>query len=345
LENENKNKNNSFESKVAPTSASFDNIFNSKNNNSAKPLFLKKERKNESSLKRNFRFKLGDFGLSFNQKSQGLRGFGDSLYLAPELLKQSKSGEKIDFTKCDIFSLGLALVKFILDRVLVSETQKQTFLKMAKSGNFTFLEESVFQGVDVTTKQILKKMMKIDPKNRICSMDILKMLKVRIPMITPKEIQSVHKELPLATFNLKSPNKVRHPSFLSKRSDCAIETPEKAFCFPVLESSKPAQSGSQACFEFAAQAPKTFKKSLFSLDTKHSMGDFLLSKKSQRTNSFKYSKENMLKQSKSFLKGKLSASKVLSDLDLPWKTQAKSSGINLNFELDLNLGACVTPFA
>lgn len=257
----------------------------------------------------------------------------------------------MDFTKCDIFSLGLALIKFILDRVSVSETQKQEYLKMARSENFLFLNKSVFQDVDLTTKQILQKMMKIDPKNRISSMDILNMLKVSIPVITSKDIQRVHKELPLATFNLKSPNKVRHPSFLTKRSDSSVdflEKSEKAFSFPILESSQPAQTVSQICVNFpmhGVSTQKTAKKSLFSLDQKQSMGDFLFSKKTSKMTSFKYSKENMRLQSKGILKSKASASKVLSDLDLPWKTPTKTSGINLNFELDLNFGSCVTPFA
>lgn len=74
---------------------SFNNIISSENNIMKKPLFLKKEPKNDISIKSKFRFKLADFGLTFNQKSQTLRGFGDNFYLAPELLNQSKSSEKV----------------------------------------------------------------------------------------------------------------------------------------------------------------------------------------------------------------------------------------------------------
>ena len=320
-------------------------------------LFLSENKKNQTGK---LRFKLADFGLSFNQSTEGLRGFGDNMYLAPELIKSNSFAEKIDFAKCDIFALGTTVLKFILDRVIVEEKEKVNFLKMAKSGDFEFLKNLIFENIDQKILKMIPKMMEQDPKHRISSVQILSLLELPIPFITPKEIQNVKSELPMASFNMRNPNKVRHPSFLSKRSGSFLSTSDEleqdspfgsleTFAFPTLDNSKPASTDAQMPFDVSSDicsTLKSVKKSLFSNESKSSCMDFLIGKKTRKSSTFMYSKENKLKHTKSIGKSsKPSASKILLDLDLPFKATPKPSSNPLSFDLSLNMNDCIRPFA
>lgn len=231
--------------------------------------FFQKQSAQPSS--RNF-FKLCDFGLSFQQSSARLVGFGDNEYLSPELLKPTRPNLQVnhllvraeanfqnDFTKCDIFSLGLTLVKFILAKVELGTSCARKLFKSAKSGNVDFLGNATFAKVNPLVKQILKEMLILDPCARISSFQILSMMKVAIPIISERELERARNSKQVGSFNLKTSHRLprQNAPGLGKRDKPELDTPEvrhemfyskvqDSFSFPVLDKSTKAQNVSQS---------------------------------------------------------------------------------------------------
>lgn len=218
-------------------------------------------------------FKLADFGLCFNQLLGGMLGFGDSTYLAPELLNSGRgSNFQIDFTKCDIFSLGLTLVKFILTRAGLDSGAAQNLFEAAKRGDASFLEMAVFANVSAQIKGILRKMLLQKPSERLSSLEILGSLGAAIPIISEQELSKVHKAKPLGILKIKGGygHARSSVSVLEKRAQSALETPEvqhemffskvkESFSFPVLDTSTKAQNVSQT-LGCAAKSPQAALK-------------------------------------------------------------------------------------
>lgn len=97
------------------TLSSFSQLNSNSENRKINKQILQKIKLKKSSEKRKNKFKLGDFGLSFNQFNGRLLGFGDNMFLAPELLKSTGRGQKVTIWRSELtFRMTLPSATFIL---------------------------------------------------------------------------------------------------------------------------------------------------------------------------------------------------------------------------------------
>lgn len=155
--------------------------------------------------------------------------------------------------------MALTLVKFILAKVELDRPIARQLFKSAKSGNLDFLQNATFAQVNPLLKQILTKMLVLNPKTRISSVEILSMMKVAIPIVSEHELAKARSLKPVGSFKLKTSfNRTGdNKNCLGKRARVVLDTPEvhhdmfysnikDSFAFPVLDTSTKAQNVAQS---------------------------------------------------------------------------------------------------
>lgn len=112
--------------------------------------------------------KVADFGsaseLNINKKSKGC--YGTSIYLAPEIL----NGEYNE--KVDIWSAGISLYILISGKNPYNEVEKEAIYKKIKENPFQINEICRLE-VSKNLKDLLRKMLEIDPDKRISAEEAL----------------------------------------------------------------------------------------------------------------------------------------------------------------------------
>ena len=109
--------------------------------------------------------KLADFGLSKKINNDEDEFEGDSIYLAPEILKTNKIKE-LNY-KCDIFSLGLSILEILFN---VELPQSGKLWNEIRSKNFQipndFYERCNLKVLPIEMIKIIKEMININPLER-----------------------------------------------------------------------------------------------------------------------------------------------------------------------------------
>lgn len=108
--------------------------------------------------------KLADFGLSKKMGSDDDDFEGDTIYLAPEILKSNS--KEIGF-KCDIFSLGLSIMEILFN---VELPQTGVLWNAIRSENFEipsdFYERSNLKVIPIELIKLIKEMLSVIPNSR-----------------------------------------------------------------------------------------------------------------------------------------------------------------------------------
>jgi|JI9StandDraft_2_1071091.scaffolds.fasta_scaffold451327_1 serine/threonine protein kinase len=111
---------------------------------------------------------LVDFGLAADVDSDDymLYRCGTPGYVAPEIIS-SKKGDKIN-PECDIFSLGIIFHILLLKRPLFEGKTQEEVYEKNKRCEFN-LNTSAYRNVDGKAMDLLRRMLKVDPSERITS--------------------------------------------------------------------------------------------------------------------------------------------------------------------------------
>lgn len=116
---------------------------------------------------------IADFGLAEYYKSEEYLFVrcGTPGYVAPEVINIKDMSTKYD-PICDIFSLGLIFHLLLLGKsIFVGKTYKEV-LNENRSCNFKFYRPE-YSKLDKRSKDLLMKMLEIDPKQRISAEEAL----------------------------------------------------------------------------------------------------------------------------------------------------------------------------
>jgi serine/threonine protein kinase len=116
------------------------------------------------------KFKLCDFGLAYPVYNLSVTSespeCGDSRYLSPEMLaKDHISGDVL--LKSDIFSLGASMIELAVGKPLISPIR-----------SIKFVEHEVLNGLNISVhlRELLAKMVHVDPSLRPSAQDVLHIL-------------------------------------------------------------------------------------------------------------------------------------------------------------------------
>lgn len=112
-------------------------------------------------LKKNSRYKLGDFGLALRTdhgKAGGAVEEGDSRYMAKELLGW---GSVPDLTKCDIFSLGITVLELASGQVVAANGPDWQSLRLGLQPDSPHL-----QNVPADLSEVIRRLMAAAPEDR-----------------------------------------------------------------------------------------------------------------------------------------------------------------------------------
>ena len=114
------------------------------------------------------RIKLIDFGTSTLFASGGRlsQRLGTAYYIAPEVLGMSYN------EKCDVWSCGVILYVLLCGFPPFAGSTDEEILRRVKSGKYSFPHES-WQNVSIEAKSLIKKMLVMEPANRISAQECL----------------------------------------------------------------------------------------------------------------------------------------------------------------------------
>lgn len=115
---------------------------------------------------------IGDFGLSTDVDSEDYLFYrcGTPGYVAPEVTKIVK-GEHIE-PECDIFSLGAIFHIMLVQKPLFEGRKCEEIYENNKKMKFNLYSET-YKSVDSEALDLLRRMLKVDPKERIKAGEIL----------------------------------------------------------------------------------------------------------------------------------------------------------------------------
>ena len=119
----------------------------------------------------NQKFKLGDMGLARNLQLQDDRFHieeGDCRYMSKELLEDYNS-KCTDYTKCDIFSLGISIYELMMPET-IELPRNGPFWNQLRENNLSSIDELPYSP---HLKHLVKTMMAADPLDRPSAKDIL----------------------------------------------------------------------------------------------------------------------------------------------------------------------------
>ncbi|CAM5999463.1 unnamed protein product [Sphagnum balticum] len=113
-----------------------------------------------------------DFGLSANVDANDYIFYrcGTPGYVAPEITILKK-GEKVD-PECDIFSVGAILHIMLVRRPLFDGKKFEEVYENNKNMKFN-LSGSIYKGIDADAMDLLTRMLKANPKERIKASEVL----------------------------------------------------------------------------------------------------------------------------------------------------------------------------
>ena len=109
--------------------------------------------------------KLIDFGISkITEKGHETRTIGSPIYMAPEVWDKDYGKE------CDVWSLGVTIYQLLTGDLPVNATRKALLKHKIKNGEFEFPAKS---NLTKDCKDLIKKMLKVDPDYRITVQEAL----------------------------------------------------------------------------------------------------------------------------------------------------------------------------
>lgn len=115
---------------------------------------------------------IADFGLAADTESKDYLFYrcGTPGYVAPEIITCQK-GQKLS-TSCDIFSLGLIFHILLVKRPLFEGRSSDEVYENNRKCSFN-LNSSFYERVEPQAMSLLKKMLALDPKERITAEEML----------------------------------------------------------------------------------------------------------------------------------------------------------------------------
>ena len=120
-------------------------------------------------LDKDDQLKLIDFGLAKRMRNQTILkdAVGTPYFVAPEILANEHD------LRCDLWSLGVILYIFLSGIPPFDGDDLNQLFSRIKKGTFDF-EHSVFQNVSDEAKDLIKKLILVDPSKRISAQNALK---------------------------------------------------------------------------------------------------------------------------------------------------------------------------
>lgn len=115
-----------------------------------------------------FNIRISDFGSAcyFDPGKKLQKSLGTPYYIAPEVIHGDYD------EKCDIWSCGIILYMLLTGKPPYKGTNSKSILSLIKSSPFIFTEDN-YPHISAPAKDLLKKMLIIDPKQRISASEAL----------------------------------------------------------------------------------------------------------------------------------------------------------------------------
>jgi len=155
--------------------------------------FAHRDIKDDNIMFDNNNIKLIDFGTScYSTKKRELchEIIGTYFYGAPETFNVDKNElkrislfkyKKLDYTKFDIWSLGIVLLELILQKKMIKYYNYNSMVKYFKykKGNFSLIELlKINFDIDPDLKKLLVGLLQLDPNKRLNASDSLKLINI-----------------------------------------------------------------------------------------------------------------------------------------------------------------------
>ena len=114
--------------------------------------------------------KIIDFGKAsiINHRSKNKSKHGNAYYIAPEIYSNSENNEK-----CDIWSCGVVLYILLCGKPPFNGRKDEEIVKRVMSGVVSF-SDPIWESISNDAIKLIKKMLVVNPKNRISAKDALR---------------------------------------------------------------------------------------------------------------------------------------------------------------------------